>query len=287
MFSIVDRIVARYRGIWPVFSAVLTTIGIAYVAASILGWTSIGGCDGPIVACDAASYYYVDDSPYEWSDSPPGVPPFRYAPAFLWVLAPFQLLSFDGFVWLWAAMHVIVLIWLRAGWMLAIPGFNEDVIRGNINVFIAALMVLAVRHGAAWAPILLTKVTPVVGLLWHAIRREWTSVAVAYTATVGVAAVGIMLSPNLWLAWMTAVFTADENYAGVNNVLPLSLRIVIGASVVGVAALRRRAWALPVGILAAWPGLLPPALMILAAIPRLRATDTGPADRGDAVAPHA
>ena len=259
----------RYRRLRTPLYWTLTVVGTVYCALTIAGVTGVGGCGGPIVACDAASYYYLDETPYDWTDSPPGVPPFRYAPLFIWVTAPLRLLGFDAFVWVWAALHVIVLIWLRAGWMLAIPGLNEDVIRGNINVFIAALLVLAVRYAAAWAPILLTKITPVVGLLWHAVRGEWSALAVAYIATVGIAAVGIMLNPDLWLAWITAVFTAPENYAGVDNFLPLSVRILMSAGVVVYAGRTSRAWLLPVGILVGWPGLLPPALMMLAAIPRL------------------
>ena len=60
------------------------------------------------------------------------------------------------------------------------PGLNDDVLRGNISTFIALFAVLAIQRSAAWwAPVLLTKITPAVGLVWHTVRREWRSFAMA------------------------------------------------------------------------------------------------------------
>lgn len=248
----------------------LVVVGTAYVAGSLLGITGIGGCDGPIVACDAAAYYFTDHGPYRWADAPPGVPPYRYAPIYLWAFAPFHLLPFDIFVWVWAALHIAALLWLRAGWMLAVPGMNEDVIRGNINVFIALALVLAVRHGGPWAFLLLTKVTPAIGMVWHVIRREWSALALAVAVTLAITAIGITFQPDLWRDWVESLAGAPANYRGVDLFLPLPLRLAVGVLVVTFAAMTSRAWLLPVGILAAWPGLLPPAFMVLASIPRLR-----------------
>ena len=109
-------------------------------------------------------------TPYTWETNLE----YRYSPAFLWIIAPFQGLPFEVFLGIWPAAHVAALIWLRAGWFLIVPGLNDDVLRGNISTFIALFAVLAIQRSAAWwAPVLLTKITPAVGIVWHVVRREW------------------------------------------------------------------------------------------------------------------
>ena len=85
-------------------------------------------------------------------------------------------MPFEVFLGIWLAAHIAALIWLRAGWFLIVPGLNDDVLRGNISTFIALFAVLAIQRSAAWwAPVLLTKITPAVGLVWHTVRGEWRS----------------------------------------------------------------------------------------------------------------
>jgi hypothetical protein len=50
--------------------------------------------------------------------------------------------------------------------------------------------------------VLLTKVTPGVGLLWLALRREWGALAVALGATVAIAALSWAAAPALWKQWI-------------------------------------------------------------------------------------
>ena len=88
----------------------------------------------------------------------------------------FQPFPFEVFLGIWLAAHIAALIWLRAGWFLIVPGLNDDVLRGNISTFVALFAVLAIQRSAAWwAPVLLTKITPAVGIVWHIVRREWRS----------------------------------------------------------------------------------------------------------------
>jgi hypothetical protein len=54
---------------------------------------------------------------------------------------------------------------------------------GNIEILIAVAIVVGFRWPAAWSFVLLTKVTPGVGLLWFAVRREWNQLATALVAT--------------------------------------------------------------------------------------------------------
>lgn len=254
---------------WALIGHVCTVVGVVYVAIATLGYAGIGGCvGGDIVACDAAAYYFTDHGPYAWADAPSGVPPYRYSPAYLWAFAPFRLLNFDGFVWVWAGLHVAALVWLRAGWMLAIPGVNEDVIRGNINVFVAVAIVLAVRYPAAWVFVLLTKVLPGLGVVWHVARREWSAVAVAVGLTAAIIAVGFLVEPGLWIQWFETVGRGADTYQR-TELVPLPIRVLVAVAVVAYAGKTSRAWLLPFGILVGWPAWFPPAFMILAAVPRL------------------
>ncbi len=124
-------------------------------------------------------------------------PRYRYSPAFLFVIGPLQALPFDWFLGIWTAAHIAALIWLRAGWFLIVPGLNEDVLRGNISTFIALFAVLAIRHSAAWwVPVLFTKITPAVGLVWHAVRREWRSLGVATGISAAILTIGWISNPS-------------------------------------------------------------------------------------------
>jgi len=173
---------------------------------------------------------------------------------------------------LWFGLHVAAFIWLRAGWMLAVPGLQDDVIRGNVTVFVAVAVVLAVTRSAAWwMPVLLTKVTPGVGAVWHLARREWREFVVAVGITLLVVAVGILASPALWTEWFRSLAAGPETYEVGHPLGPLPLRVFLAVAVIGFAGWTNRAWLLPIGLLVAVPGLWPLNFALLAAIPRLRA----------------
>lgn len=249
----------RYAPVWPAVGLTLTFVGAIYCALAIAGYGGIGGCHGTIVSCDAASYYYANG--YE----PVAITPqYGYSPAYQWASEPFRLLPFDVFVWIWAGLHVAALLWLRAGWMLAIPGVNEDVIRGNVTVFVALAVVVGMRHGATWAFPLLTKVLPGVGIVWHLVRREWRHLAWALGATGAIVLLGLTVDPSEWIAWLDLLRGEGTETAG--SLVP---RIIIGVMIVAYAAWTDRAWLVPVGMLMAWSYIWLPAVMVLAAIPRL------------------
>ena len=46
---------------------------------------------------------------------------------------------------------------------------------------------------------LLTKVTPGVGLLWFAVRREWRALAIALGVTGAIVAVSLLVNGQLWV----------------------------------------------------------------------------------------
>ena len=264
---------------WPTIAAVLTIVGAVYCGAVLLELAPFGRCSGqPLMMCDGAAYYFADrEAPYDWSQLGPGVQRYRYAPAFLWVIAPLRLLPWEAFAVVWFALHVGAFVWLKAGWMMAIPGLNEDVIRGNISVFLAVAVVLALtRNPGWWSGILLTKVTPGVGIVWHAVRREWRALGWATGVTLLIVTVGALIDQNLWLDWLEALLRGPHTYETGHPLGPLAVRIGIAALGVAYAARTDRAWLVPIAMVIAVPGLWPLSFALLAALPRLMDRGEGP-----------
>jgi hypothetical protein len=259
--------VERYRSLGPAIYWTITLIGAVWVTGIVYGVIPYGLCGNTgTVPCDAFSFWAVDATPYRWETNLE----YRYSPAFLWVIRPFQAFPFEVFLGLWTAAHIAALIWLRAGWIMILPGLNEDVLRGNITTFLAVGAVLALQRSAAWwAPALLTKITPGVGLVWHVVRREWQSLAAALFVTAAVVGVGYVLDPNLWSAWFESLVEADATYEIGHPLGPVPVRVGIAAIVVAIGAWRNRGWVVPIAMLIAVPGLWAFNWGLLAAVPRL------------------
>ena len=70
-----------------------------------------------------------------------------------------------------------------------VPVHAMEVAGGNVSLLLAVAIVVGFRWPAAWALVLLTKITPGIGLLWFAVRREWRHLAIALGATAAIVAV--------------------------------------------------------------------------------------------------
>jgi hypothetical protein len=267
------RLLDRYPALPTATYWVITAIGAVWCFLIVYGVVGYGLCGNTgTVPCDAQSYWAVDSTPYAWESNLE----YRYSPAFLWIVRPLQVMPFEMFLGLWTAAHIAALIWLRAGWFLIVPGLNDDVLRGNISTFIALFAVLAIQRSSAWwAPVLLTKITPAIGIVWHAVRREWRSLGIAVAASVAVVLVGVLLDVNLWRAWLETVLTAPRTYELGHPLGPLPLRLALGAVVVAVGAWTGRAWLVPIAMLITVPGLWAFNLALLAAVPRLARRPAG------------
>jgi len=173
------------------------------------------------VGFDAYAYWAVDPSnPYVVA--PGGLGAFNYAPPIAWICGFFGHLEWFTFLWLWLALLLGTVIFLgrrgyRVIWLLAFPPVALDLYHGNIDLLIAAAVVLGFRYPWTWGFILLTKVTPGVGLLWFAVRREWRSLAIALGVTGVIVAVSVIANPQLWQDWFTFLRSAQS---GVTVVAP-------------------------------------------------------------------
>lgn len=198
---------------------------------------------------------------------------YLYSPAFAQLLYPFTLLPWPvfyvGWVALSAAAVVLVVgpVWGGLAFALFYPAW-QDAWVGNIHNLMALALVLGMRHPAAWSFLLLTKVTPGVGLLWLAVRREWRKLGIAIGVTVGIVAMSALIAPHLWVEWIESLMTAQPSEFSATN-RPLGLRLGIAAVIVALAAWRNRPAAIPFAIYIALPAIWVSSFALLLTIPAL------------------
>lgn len=199
---------------------------------------------------------------------------YGYSPAFVQLLTPLRLLPWEAAVWAWAALMLAALA-ISAGRLTPLviiaPPVLGELIIGNVHLLYAGAIVLGFRWPQAWALMLLTKVTPGIGLLWFAVRREWRQLALALGAT-GLIVIGsLALGPALWLDWIATL--ADS--AGAEQLplqpnalfpLPLLVRLPLAALVVAWGALTDRRWTVAVAVTLALPVVWTAGLAVLVAM---------------------
>jgi glycosyl transferase family 87 len=232
------------------------------------------------VGFDAFAYWSVNlDHPYARVAGELGA--FPYTPIAARLFAPAAHLSWPSFWWLWSAALVGTVLWL--GWrqallVLAFPPVAFELYHGNVHLLIAAAIALGIRYPAAWAFVLVTKVTPGVGLVWFLVRREWRPLGIALGVTAILVAVSLAVDGRLWREWVedgllpVANGPTQQFYIGI----PLLIRLPAAAVLVAWGARTDRAWTIPAGAALALPVLWISGLSILAAIPainRLRSSD--------------
>jgi hypothetical protein len=212
------------------------------------------------------------DAPYAQADwTTTGA--YVYSPAFLQLVSPLQHLPWLAFVGVWTAMLLLAVRFLT-GPRLFIVGVllaSAELAGGNISLLLAVAIVLGFRWPAAWALILLTKVSPGIGLIWFAVRREWRNLAIALGATVIVVATSAAIMPWAWVDWigvLTHVAGRDGTWAAVP--IPFLVRLPFAISIVVWGARTDRRWTVPVACMLALPALWYGGLTMLLAIIVLR-----------------
>jgi hypothetical protein len=232
--------------------------GLVFVIAIVIPATR----NAKLVAYDAHAYYQAAalQDPYRATiqggfDAVGGLYEFKYPPPLAQALAPVRaVLTWPEFLAIWSALLFGVFVVMGGRWalpLLVFPPLLGELWLGNINLWIAAAVWLGFRWPAAWAFIILTKITPGIGLLWFAVRREWRSLAIAIGATVAIAAVSFVLAPNLWRDFIEASKTQVAATVDVpRQAAPLSLpvRMVVGALIIVAGALTDRRWLVPVAV---------------------------------------
>jgi hypothetical protein len=211
-------------------------------------------------------------APYALSDWTQPIA-YVYSPAFLQLIAPLAELPWIPFFAAWTALLLGAIRFLTGPRLFAVGvlAATFELVGGNISLLLAVAMVVGFRWPAAWAFVLLTKVTPGVGLLWFAVRREWRSLGIALGATAVVVAVSAVIMPGAWLEWVDLLVRLagrDGTWAAVP--IPFLVRLPIAVVVVVWGALTDRRWTVPVAGMIALPALWYGSLTMLLAVVALR-----------------
>ena len=199
-------------------------LGVVVVAA-------FGTMCHPWLGYDAHAYWAVDPAaPYAFDYTPDQYGAFRYSPAAAQLFGLFRFLPWPVFALVWFAFLSVLLVWLARGWTLAVLAFPVvafDIYLGNIEVLMAAAMVIGFRYPAAWAVVLLTKVTPGVGLVWFVTRREWRNLAIALGTTAVIVAASFVVAPNLWFEWPQAIMAVRDRPSTLNVIIRIAAAVLL------------------------------------------------------------
>ena len=183
---------------------------------------------------------------------------YLYSPAFTQVLDPILSLPWQQFLAGWTGLLMAMLLVLTGPvlFVVALPlGFFE-IWGGNIHLLLALAIVLGFRWPGTWSFVLLTKVTPGIGLIWFAVRREWRSLAIALGTTAAIVAVSWLIDPGLWRAWFDLLLREAGGPPAPGSIqIPLLVRLPIAGLLAGYAGYTSRKWLLPVVALIAMPVL--------------------------------
>jgi len=181
---------------------------------------------------------------------------FRYAPVIAWLMVPLSWLSWPQLIAVYLALSLaaVGILGRRNALVLlvAFPPILLELLNGNIHIFMALAIWAGFRWPSAWAFILLTKVTPGVGLLWFAARREWRSLAIALGTTAGIVVIGVLIAPDVWREWIRSLAIAGQVDRPV-SIPPLVVRLPAAAAVAWWAGRTDRAWLVPVACVIGMP----------------------------------
>jgi hypothetical protein len=218
-------------------------------------------------AVDAAVYYEaMPGSLYsaDWGSPTAVHAAFLYSPAFADALIPFRALPLAWFQGLFQLGIVLALVATVRGWALvamaaSLPFLLFDVARpltyvmgdialGNIQILLGCVAVWGLRWPGLWSFALLSKVTPGIGLLWFAVRREWRQMALAIAVTGLIAAASFLWKPGDWFAWIAFLLSATPPQY--DDVLPVALpiRLALAAALIIWGARTDRPWVVPIAV---------------------------------------
>ncbi len=254
----------------PLVGIVVAVVLWALVVAFAEPWGRLWG-----TGQDARCYYQATlADPYlhsAWNDPIAYV----YSPAFLQLVSPLTALPWQTFMAVWTALLIGTVRFLTGPRLLAagllFPFTAMEVAGGNISLLLAAAIVLGFRWPATWALVLLTKITPGIGLLWFAVRGEWRSLGIALGATAAIVAVSWMTIPEAWPRWFEVILdNAGKGGTWASVPIPLLIRLPAAVALVVWGARTDRRWTVPVASMLALPALWYGGIsMLLAVIPLL------------------
>lgn len=221
--------------------AIFLGLGIGFAVVVLVSLTQYGD---PV---DAWCYYGFDPAQPWASDGC-----FLYSPPVALVMEAVRaLMPFEVFTFLLRASELLVLGLVAGpaiGLALFIPAVAIELNAANINLLIVGAVLISFRHPWVWALVVLTKVTPGIGMLWFAVRREWRNFGIAVGATLAVAIASRLAAPDLWHQYFAALGAEPDT-----SVWQIGWRLPLAALVVVWGARHDHRWALMVAVFLALP----------------------------------
>jgi hypothetical protein len=202
---------------------------------------------------------------------------FRYAPPIALLFGVLGAFPWWLFLWLWQALMLATVFWLGGRWalvLLALPAVALELYHGNVHLLMAAAIALGFRHPWTWSFVVLTKVSPGIGLLWFAVRREWRALSIALGVTAAASIAAAVVAPSYWPEFVAATLSNvnEPQHFSVPPALPI--RLPLAALLVIWGARTDRPWTVPLAATLALPIIWPHGLTVaLAALPFLRLGD--------------
>jgi hypothetical protein len=191
------------------------------------------------------------DVRYYWAADPSNLYPnpgagekngFNYSPVFDTLVAWGRLLPFEVFVAIWRAVLLAALVYMAGPFTIFVlftDPVASEINAGNIQILLALAIVLGFRWSATWAFVLLTKVTPGIGLIWFLLQRQWRKFAVAIGVTAAIVAVSFVLRPQDWFDYMALWIggapapAVAPYYVSFWQRLPFALAFIVWGGVTG------------------------------------------------------
>jgi len=226
-------------------------------------------------AYDARAYYDAHLENLYSRPSAASYDAYYYSPAFAQAIAPLTALPWPVFITIWMSIAAAALAYLAGPllvFVLAFPPVLIELQVGNIHFLLGLAVALAIRHPATWAFSLLTKVTPGIGIMWFAVRREWRALLVSLGTTTAIVLVSFVLAPSLWFGWFDSL-RANSGTALEWPLLPvpLAVRVALAAALIIWGARADHRWTVPVAATLALPLLWPANwAMIVGVLPDVR-----------------
>jgi len=273
---------ARLRRRLPPLRAFETRPLIGLVAAGA-AWATIVIASEPWgrlwgTGQDARCYWQAMlGDPYlhsEWNDPIAYV----YSPAFLQLVSPLTALPWQAFMAAWTVILIGAAAFLAGPRLLAagllFPFTAMELAGGNISLLLAVAIVVGFRWPAAWALVLLTKITPGVALVWFAVRREWRPLVIVGAATAAIVVASALVMPDAWPRWIEVIVgNAGKGGTWASLPIPLWARLPVAVGIVAWGARTDRPWTVPVGAMLALPALWYGGISMLLAVILLRDDD--------------
>lgn len=229
----------------------LVVVGILAAAGYWWFLTSTGG--SPV---DVRAYWIADSSDlFGGALRGETTNAYLYSPAFEFVVWWGRILPFEVFVAIWRAILLAALVYLAGPFtvvvLFTVPVASE-INAGNIQILLALAVVWGFRWPGTWAFVILTKLTPGVGLLWFLLRRRWRDVAIALGVTAAVAAASLFLGPGRWLDYVQ-LLTGEPAPAVAPYYLTFWQRLPFALGFIVFGAWRGYRWPVVVGSTLALP----------------------------------